>query len=197
MLCLYAVSFSFAYLSLSTGAGALILFAAVQITMIGTGFYSGERPRSLEWLGLFIAISGLIYLVSPGLSRPSPFGSALMAVAGIAWGRLFAVRPRHRRSNARHRGELLARRAVGRGGRAVMVAGALYLSHGISVGKLIRFDLIRSRLCYLVCGAARPHRHSRCHGATSGAGYRRARRSAVPGRRDHDPPRSLGSDYFK
>jgi drug/metabolite transporter (DMT)-like permease len=67
MLCLYAVSFSFAYLSLSTGAGALILFAAVQITMIGTGFYSGERPRSLEWLGLFIAIAGLVYLVSPGL----------------------------------------------------------------------------------------------------------------------------------
>jgi drug/metabolite transporter (DMT)-like permease len=80
------VTFSFAYVSLSAGTGALILFASVQITMIAVGLYTGERPEILEWLGLFIAIAGLIYLVSPGISAPSILGSVLMAAAGIAWG---------------------------------------------------------------------------------------------------------------
>lgn len=86
MLFLYAVTFSFAYISLSTGTGALILFAAVQITMLGVGLYRGERPRPTEWLGLFTAIIGLIYLVSPGITAPSPLGSLLMGTAGVAWG---------------------------------------------------------------------------------------------------------------
>lgn len=86
MLFLYAVTFSFAYISLTTGTGALILFAAVQITMIGVGLYAGERPSALHWLGLLIAIAGLIYLVSPGVTAPSAVGSLLMGAAGIAWG---------------------------------------------------------------------------------------------------------------
>jgi drug/metabolite transporter (DMT)-like permease len=86
MLFLYAATFSFAYISLSAGTGALILFAAVQITMISAGLVTGERPEILEWLGLLIAISGLIYLVSPGITAPSILGSVLMASAGIAWG---------------------------------------------------------------------------------------------------------------
>jgi drug/metabolite transporter (DMT)-like permease len=86
MLFLYAVTFSFAYVSLSTGTGALILFAAVQITMVGIGLYAGERPRAAEWVGLSIALAGLVYLVFPGLTAPSPVGSFLMSVAGIAWG---------------------------------------------------------------------------------------------------------------
>lgn len=93
MLFLYAVTFSFAYISLSAGTGALILFAAVQITMIAVGLYAGERPELLEWLGLFIAISGLIYLVSPGITAPSILGSLLMAIAGIAWG-VYSLRGR-------------------------------------------------------------------------------------------------------
>lgn len=93
MLFLYAVTFSFAYISLSAGTGALILFAAVQITMIAVGLYTGERPEILEWLGLFIAISGLIYLVSPGITAPSILGSVLMASAGIAWG-VYSLRGR-------------------------------------------------------------------------------------------------------
>jgi len=86
MLFLYAIAFSFAYISLSTGTGALILFATVQITMITVGLYRGERPELSEWLGLVIAIAGLIYLVSPGITAPSAVGSFLMAVAGVAWG---------------------------------------------------------------------------------------------------------------
>jgi drug/metabolite transporter (DMT)-like permease len=93
MLFLYAVTFSFAYISLSAGTGALILFAAVQITMIAVGLYTGERPGILEWLGLLIAIAGLIYLVSPGLTAPSTAGSVLMATAGIAWG-VYSLRGR-------------------------------------------------------------------------------------------------------
>jgi drug/metabolite transporter (DMT)-like permease len=64
----------------------LILFAAVQITMIAVGLHAGERPPLLEWLGLIIAIIGLVYLVSPGVTAPSPLGSLLMATSGIAWG---------------------------------------------------------------------------------------------------------------
>src|SRR5262245_26485814 len=86
LLFLYAISFSFAYLSLSAGTGALILFGSVQVTMILVALSSGERPRLLEWLGVFFALGGLLYLVAPGLKAPSPLGSALMTVAGIAWG---------------------------------------------------------------------------------------------------------------
>ena len=93
MLFLYAGTFSFAYISLSAGTGALILFASVQITMIAVGLYAGERPAMLEWLGLFIAIAGLIYLVSPGITAPSIVGSLLMATAGIAWG-VYSLRGR-------------------------------------------------------------------------------------------------------
>jgi len=83
---LYAIAFSFAYLSLSTGTGALILFGSVQLTMILAALYVGERPHFLEWIGLFLALGGLVYLVFPGLSSPSLLGFTLMAAAGISWG---------------------------------------------------------------------------------------------------------------
>ncbi len=82
----YAVCFSFAYLGLTTGTGALILFGSVQMTMIAVSLVKGERPRVWEWLGLFIAVGGLVYLVFPGLTSPPLVSSALMAAAGIAWG---------------------------------------------------------------------------------------------------------------
>jgi drug/metabolite transporter (DMT)-like permease len=93
MLFLYAVVFSFAYLTLDAGTGALILFGAVQATMILAGFIEGHRPHVLEWVGLVGAFAGLVYLVSPGISAPAPFGSVLMAVAGIAWG-IYSLRGR-------------------------------------------------------------------------------------------------------
>lgn len=82
----YAAAFSYAYLSLDTGMGALILFSLVQATMIGWGLASGERPSALEWAGMAAAFGGFVWLVSPGLSAPDPLGAALMALAGIAWG---------------------------------------------------------------------------------------------------------------
>jgi drug/metabolite transporter (DMT)-like permease len=86
MLFLYAATFSFAYLSLSAGTGALILFAAVQITMIGVGLHGGERPSVLHWVGLSMAVAGLVYLVSPGIAAPPALGALLMGTAGVAWG---------------------------------------------------------------------------------------------------------------
>lgn len=86
MLFTYMVFFSSAYLSLSAGTGALILFGAVQLTMFTTALWQGERFEPLSWAGLALAVGGLVYLVSPGLSAPDPFGAGLMAVAGVAWG---------------------------------------------------------------------------------------------------------------
>jgi drug/metabolite transporter (DMT)-like permease len=85
-LCGYGFAFSFAYLSLNAATGALILFATVQITMLAVGMARGERPGSPEWVGLALAFTGLMYLVSPGLTAPSPVGALLMAAAGAGWG---------------------------------------------------------------------------------------------------------------
>jgi drug/metabolite transporter (DMT)-like permease len=86
MLFLYAVPFSYAYTGLTAGTGALILFGCVQATMMIVAVWSGDRPHALQWLGLALAIAGLIYLVLPGLEAPPPASAALMAVAGCAWG---------------------------------------------------------------------------------------------------------------
>ncbi len=93
LLFLYAAPFSFAYVSLPTGTGALVLFGAVQLTMIGAALRGGERPRPREWVGLLLAMGGLVYLNVPGLGAPEPAGVALMTVAGIAWG-LYSLRGR-------------------------------------------------------------------------------------------------------
>jgi drug/metabolite transporter (DMT)-like permease len=82
----YALAFSLAYLRLDAGTGALILFGAVQVTMIGRGMATGHRPAPLEWLGLLVSLAGLVLLVAPGLRAPDPAGAALMALAGVAWG---------------------------------------------------------------------------------------------------------------
>jgi drug/metabolite transporter (DMT)-like permease len=82
----YAIAFSFAYLRLEAGVGALLLFAVVQLTMILAGVRAGERPRAAQWLGLAVAFAGLVVLTRPGASAPDPLGAALMASAGVAWG---------------------------------------------------------------------------------------------------------------
>lgn len=89
----YALGFSLAYLRIPAGVGALLLFAAVQLTMIGAGLRAGERPRRLEWAGLALSIAGLVVLARPGLARPDPAGAALMLGAGAAWG-LYSLRGR-------------------------------------------------------------------------------------------------------
>ncbi|WP_079436079.1 DMT family transporter [Zoogloea sp. LCSB751] len=82
----YAAGFSFAYLSLSAATGALLLFGAVQATMIGYGLWHREHLGRLQTVGLALAAAGLVALVLPGLSAPPLGGSLLMALAGVAWG---------------------------------------------------------------------------------------------------------------
>jgi len=86
MLFLYAITFSFAYITLDTGTGALILFGSVQITMIALSLLSGNRLHFTEWLGVIIAFAGFLYLIMPGVTAPSTTGFLLMTIAGVAWG---------------------------------------------------------------------------------------------------------------
>lgn len=89
----YAAAFSFAYVALPAATGALLLFGAVQVTMIGHGLWTGQRLRALQAVGLMLAFAGLVVLLSPGLAAPPPLAAALMIVAGIAWG-IYSLRGR-------------------------------------------------------------------------------------------------------
>lgn len=92
-LVVYAAGFSFAYVSLSAGTGALLLFGAVQATMILWGLRKGERLDAMEIAGIAVALIGLVVLVFPGISAPPLLGSAFMIAAGIAWG-VYSLRGR-------------------------------------------------------------------------------------------------------
>lgn len=89
----YAAAFSFAYVDLSAGTGALLLFGAVQATMILWGLRRGERLGASQWAGLAVALGGFVALLLPGLEAPSLSGALLMAAAGVAWG-IYSLRGR-------------------------------------------------------------------------------------------------------
>jgi drug/metabolite transporter (DMT)-like permease len=89
----YAAGFSFAYISLTAATGALLLFGAVQATMIGHGLWVGERLHKQQLFGLLLAFGGLVGLLLPGLSAPPLVGSVLMLTAGVAWG-IYSLRGR-------------------------------------------------------------------------------------------------------
>ncbi|MEO8361021.1 MAG: DMT family transporter [Vicinamibacteria bacterium] len=93
ILFLYALPFSLAYLRISAGTGAFVIFGCVQITMIGSSLLAGRGLRLQEGLGLVLALTGLAWLTRPGTESPSVPGIALMAVAGFAWG-LYSIRGR-------------------------------------------------------------------------------------------------------
>ncbi len=99
----YAAAFSFAYLSLTAGTGALLLFAAVQATMILWGLARGERLRLRQVAGLALALGGLVVLVFPGLSAPPVTGALLMLGAGVAWG-IYSLRGKQTADPARATG---------------------------------------------------------------------------------------------
>lgn len=89
----YAAGFSLAYVRIPAGVGAVLLFGCVQATMLGVGLFRGERPRVLEWVGLAMALGGLIVLRLPGATAPDALGATLMAGAGVAWG-VYSLRGR-------------------------------------------------------------------------------------------------------
>lgn len=82
----YAFAFSLAYTRIPAALGALLLFGAVQVTMVGRGIVAGERPGASEWAGLVLSFGGLVALTLPGVRQGDPTGSMLMIGAGIAWG---------------------------------------------------------------------------------------------------------------
>lgn len=114
----YAAAFSYAYVDLAAATGALLLFGAVQVTMIGSGLLAGERLHGSQQLGLLSALAGLVGLLLPGLAAPSPRGAVLMLAAGAAWG-VYSLR-------GRGAGDPLHATA-GNFVRAVPLAGALFL----------------------------------------------------------------------
>ena len=93
ILFVYAIPFSYAYGLLTAGTGALILFGTVQVTMIGGALVEGERPHARQWIGLLVAIAGLVYLLFPGIASPSPIGAGLMTIAGVGWA-LYSIQGR-------------------------------------------------------------------------------------------------------
>ena len=96
---LYAAAFSFAYVGVEAGTGALLLFGAVQATMILWGLHKGEHLRGVQTLGLIVALIGLVLLLFPGLSAPPLSGSILMIGAGVAWG-IYSLRGRREKNPA-------------------------------------------------------------------------------------------------
>jgi len=96
---IYAAAFSFAYVALSAGTGALLLFGAVQATMILWGLHKGERLGTIQVVGFVVTVAGLVVLVFPGVSAPTLAGSILMVGAGVAWG-IYSVRGKRERNPA-------------------------------------------------------------------------------------------------
>jgi drug/metabolite transporter (DMT)-like permease len=89
----YAITFSFAYLGLTAGTGALLLFGAVQVVMIAVGFFAGERIGAATAVGWLLAVAGLVLLLLPGIAAPPPVDALCMLVAGAAWG-VYSLRGR-------------------------------------------------------------------------------------------------------
>ncbi len=90
---LYAAAFSLAYVRIGAGVGALLLFTAVQVTMVGWSALRGARPGRLQLVGVAVALAGLAWLVLPSATAPDSLGAALMLAAGVAWG-VYSLRGR-------------------------------------------------------------------------------------------------------
>jgi drug/metabolite transporter (DMT)-like permease len=152
----YAIGFSLAYTRIPAGVGALLLFAAVQLTMNGAALLAGERPRPLEWLGLVLSLGGLAVLARPGGVRPDPLGAQLMIAAGVSWG-VYSLR-------GRGHGDPVARNAAAfaratpfalAGAAAAVVLGAARLD-GAGLALALASGALASGLGYAIWYAALP-----------------------------------------
>lgn len=151
----YAAAFSVAYVSLAAGTGALVLFGAVQITMVGAGLLQGERLGAVQWLGLALAFAGLIVLVAPGVESPPLVPAVLMAVSGVAWGVYSLQGRRAGEPGARTAGNFVRASAI-----AVVLAGAVVASgrslEGGGFGYAVASGTLTSGLGYLAWYAVLP-----------------------------------------
>jgi drug/metabolite transporter (DMT)-like permease len=150
----YAIAFSLAYRRVPAAVGALLLFAAVQLTMVVAGLRTGERPRCLEWAGHALSVGGLVVLTRPGLARADPVGAALMLAAGAAWG-VYSLRGRGR-GHAVARNAASFARAVPLGLLAAAIAGSLGATHVDAAGAWLALvsGAVASGLGYAVWYAA-------------------------------------------
>src|SRR5204863_1646185 len=150
----YAAAFSFAYISLSASTGALLLFGAVQATMIIWGLSRGERLQTRQWLGLALAVAGLVALLFPGLSAPPINGALLMLCAGIAWG-IYSLRGKGAGDPATATAGNFLRAVVFATGLSVALLPWLKLDRG-GVGYAILSGAIASGVGYVIWYSALP-----------------------------------------
>ncbi|WP_411877644.1 DMT family transporter [Polaromonas sp. YR568] len=150
----YAAGFSFAYSSLPAASGALLLFGAVQATMVAHGVWAGERFRGWQLAGLLLAFGGLVGLLLPGLSAPPLFGAALMLAAGVAWG-VYSLRGRGQGDPARVTAGNFLRAAP-----MAVVLSLLTISHvsldGAGVALALASGVLTSAVGYVIWYAALP-----------------------------------------
>jgi drug/metabolite transporter (DMT)-like permease len=139
----YAAAFSLAYRALPVASGALLLFGAVQATMVGHGLWSGERLRPRAQAGFALAVLGLLVLLAPGASAPAPGPAALMLAAGVAWG-LYSLNGR--------RGGDPTRLTAAHFARAVPLALVMCLVPGLGTGVDARGALLAAASGALASG---------------------------------------------
>lgn len=151
----YAIAFSFAYRGLTAGTGALLLFGAVQLSMISWGLRSGEKLHGRQVLGIACAFAGLVYLVLPGVAAPPITSAALMIVAGIAWG-VYSLRGRGSKNPLRETAGNFVRATPG----AVLLSLLLYSSAQLDPRGALFATLsgtIASGVGYAIWYSALPH----------------------------------------
>jgi drug/metabolite transporter (DMT)-like permease len=156
----YAVPFSFAYLELDASIGALLLFAAVQLTIFAVALMHGERPRRGEWVGLLLAGGGLVALLAPGVRAPEPIGALLMILAGVAWG-AYTIRGRGTRDPiAATAGNFLAAAPLGLAALAIAALVGEVHATWSGVALAVASGAIASGLGYAIWYAALPGLHA-------------------------------------
>ena len=172
----YAICFSYAYAHVDTATGALILFGAVQATMLAVSLARGERPFAKEWLGWGIAAGGFLWMLLPGADAPSTQGLVLMIMAGASWGLLLALRPRCAEPADRHYRQLPASARSRCGGGGMDLFFCRPFAARLRPGDALRRADQRSRLRALVCSAALPDGSAGGAGSAVGTGNRCPRR---------------------
>ena len=145
---IYALCFSVAYVELETGTGALILFSAVQLTMIGWGIYKKETLSHLQWIAFVVAIAGFVYLMLPSSAMPSLLAAILMTISGVAWG-IYSIRGKTCLSPLRATGFNFIRSLLAIP--ILLVAGFIY--QNIMDVQLIHIDSITMEGIWLACAS--------------------------------------------
>lgn len=147
-LVIYALCFSIAYVKLETGTGALILFSAVQLTMIGWGIYKKETLSAVQWAAFIVALAGFVYLMRPSASMPSLLAAILMAISGMAWG-IYSIRGKTCLSPLRATGFNFIRSLVA----IPILLGISFIYRGSLGVALIDIDSITMEGIWLACAS--------------------------------------------